>query len=148
LDPASVEKARSIVSDTLQFSFDAEQAQAVSQDDGVAVSFTDLGKIHSEHFDFLLVTTGRRPNLFDLRLEHVGVTLDKFGYPEVDRHTAQIGSSHIFMAGDVTHDMPVLHEAADNGRIAGDSAGISPDVLVVYRVNLRAVGRQAEQRVN
>jgi dihydrolipoamide dehydrogenase len=32
------------------------------------------------------------------------------------------------MAGDVNDDRPLLHEAADEGRIAGDNAGRWPDV--------------------
>jgi dihydrolipoamide dehydrogenase len=40
----------------------------------------------------------------------------------------QIGDSHIFIAGDVDSDKPLLHEAADEGRIAGDNAGRWPDL--------------------
>jgi len=34
------------------------------------------------------------------------------------------------MAGDVAEDRPLLHEAADEGRIGGDNAGRFPDVRV------------------
>jgi hypothetical protein len=40
------------------------------------------------------------------------------------------GGSPVFIAGDAGGDRPLLHEAADEGRIAGDNAGRWPDVRV------------------
>ena len=40
----------------------------------------------------------------------------------------QCGTSHIFIAGDANNERPVLPEAADHGKIAGDNAGRYPDV--------------------
>ena len=45
-----------------------------------------------------------------------------------DRHTLRCGRSHIYIAGDANHDLPLLHEAADEGRIAGENAARHPDV--------------------
>ena len=42
--------------------------------------------------------------------------------------TLQCGDSHIFIAGDVNNVLPLLHEAADEGRIAGENAARFPDV--------------------
>ena len=39
-----------------------------------------------------------------------------------NRLTMQCGDTPIFIAGDANHDLPLLHEAADEGRIAGDNA--------------------------
>ncbi len=47
---------------------------------------------------------------------------------EFDRATLQCESSSIFMAGDANGDVPVLHEAADEGRIVGENAARFPDV--------------------
>jgi dihydrolipoamide dehydrogenase len=47
-----------------------------------------------------------------------------------DRRTGQIGVSPVFLAGDASDEHPLLHEAADDGRIAGDNAGRWPDVRV------------------
>ena len=44
------------------------------------------------------------------------------------RETMQCGGSPIFIAGDANADVPLLHEAADEGRIAGDNAARFPDV--------------------
>ena len=40
----------------------------------------------------------------------------------------QCGNSSIFIAGDVNNDLPILHEAADEGKIAGDNAARFPDI--------------------
>ena len=47
---------------------------------------------------------------------------DARGVPLFDRNTLRCGDSSIFIAGDVNNDVPLLHEAADEGRIAGENA--------------------------
>jgi dihydrolipoamide dehydrogenase len=86
------------------------------------------GASHSEQFEYVLAATGRTPNVRDLGLEHAGVEIQRNGVPVFDRHTLQCGSTHIFIAGDANADVPLLHEAADEGRIAGSNAASWPDV--------------------
>jgi dihydrolipoamide dehydrogenase len=81
-----------------------------------------------ERFDALLCTAGREPNLDGLGLEALALPRDDAGHPCIDRHTGRWGDSHVFVAGDATNDRPLLHEAADAGRIAGDNAARWPDV--------------------
>lgn len=69
--------------------------------------------------DKVLVAIGRKPNLESLKLENLGIDLDKRGMPNFDPHTMQIQDLPIYIAGDVNADRPLLHEAADEGRIAG-----------------------------
>lgn len=45
-----------------------------------------------------------------------------------DAQTLQLSPAPIFIAGDVTGSLPVLHEAADEGTIAGKNAAAWPDV--------------------
>jgi len=45
----------------------------------------------------------------------------------------RIGQSSVFIAGDVTIDRPLLHEAVDEGEIAGSNAGRYPEVHPVRR---------------
>ena len=45
-----------------------------------------------------------------------------------DRFTLQCGDSTVFIAGDASDDSPLLHEAADQGRIAGENAARFPDI--------------------
>lgn len=66
----------------------------------------------------VLGSVGRRPNL-DLGLECLSVPIGENGVPEFNRETLQIGNLPIFIAGDVNAAFPVLHEATDDGRIAG-----------------------------
>lgn len=67
----------------------------------------------------VLVAIGRKPNLESLKLENLGIDLDKRGMPDFDPQTMQIEDLPIYIAGDVNADRPLLHEAADEGRIAG-----------------------------
>lgn len=127
-DPAVVEAARAIFTDELRFSPDTTQVQATLDSDGVCVAFTENGIEHVEHVDFMLVAAGRRANLHDLELQHAGLGLDEFGVPRADRQTGRIDDSHIFMAGDAGSDTPLLHEATDEGYLAGDNAGRYPNV--------------------
>jgi dihydrolipoamide dehydrogenase len=96
---------------------------------GVEVTYLHRdGVWRTEPFDYVLAATGRAPALAGLGLEHTGLQLDERGVPLFDRYTLQCGDSSIFIAGDASNDSPVLHEAADQGRIAGENAARFPDV--------------------
>lgn len=69
--------------------------------------------------DAVLASLGRRPNIENLGLETLGIRLDEKGLPPVDPHTMRIADLPVFMAGDVNGMRPLLHEAADEGHIAG-----------------------------
>ena len=77
-------------------------------------------------FACLLAATGRRSNLDELNLNEAGVTLNERGMPAFNEATGQIEDKPLFIAGDVSNAHPLLHEAADDGRIAGDNAGSFP----------------------
>lgn len=72
--------------------------------------------------DGLLIAIGREPNLKKLNLEKCDITLDNSGLPSYDCTTMQIGKLPIYIAGDANKIRPLLHEAADEGRIAGYNA--------------------------
>lgn len=74
---------------------------------------------HEVLVDKVLVSIGRKPNLNGLGLENLGIVLDKRGMPNFNPQTMQIEDLPIYIAGDVNADRPLLHEAADEGRIAG-----------------------------
>ena len=112
---------------------DAEAEAIERHDDGVTVRWRDGGSLAEERFEWLLAATGRRPNVDDLGLEHAGLALDDRGVPVFDRYTMQCGDAPVFIAGDVDNDAPLLHEAADEGRIAGANAGRWPDMRAGLR---------------
>ena len=68
--------------------------------------------------DKVLAAMGRRPNLDKLKLENLGVALDAQGVPEYDRTTQRIGDLNVYIIGDADNEKPILHEAADDGKIA------------------------------
>lgn len=70
----------------------------------------------------VLAALGRRPNTDDLGLETLGIPLDEQGLPPVDTTTLQIADLPVFFAGDANNYLPLLHEAADEGHIAGLNA--------------------------
>lgn len=72
--------------------------------------------------DRVLCSIGRVPNVENLELENLGVELDARGIPAYDRNSMQAGNLPIFIAGDVDDERPILHEAGDEGKIAGYNA--------------------------
>ncbi len=83
---------------------------------------------HEERFDVLIAATGRRPNVDKLCLDATSLPRDEKGTPIFDPLSMQVGDSHVFMAGDASADLALLHEAADEGRIAGKNAARAPQV--------------------
>lgn len=77
---------------------------------------------HEAEVDAVFAALGRRANVDDLGLEHLGVTLDDDGMPPFDPTSLQIAQLPIYFAGDVNGAWPVLHEAADDGYISGVNA--------------------------
>ena len=55
------------------------------------------------------------------------------GVPIYIDKTMQCGDSHIFIAGDANDDIPLLHEASDEGKIAGKNAALYPNVELGQR---------------
>lgn len=72
--------------------------------------------------DQVVAAMGRRPNLEHLGLDTLGVALDDKGRPPIDPCTLQVSDLPVFIAGDADGDRPLLHEAADEGHIAGLNA--------------------------
>ena len=70
----------------------------------------------------LLVSMGRKPNLAGMKLENLGIELDQQGVPIHNPNTMQCGNQPVFLAGDVSGERPIMHEAGDEGRIAGTNA--------------------------
>lgn len=108
---------------------DAKVEGVVRVGDEVELTYIDLdGKRVVERFDYLLMATGRRPNMAGLGLENTSIPLNERGVPRFDRTTLQIADLPVFIAGDANNDVPLLHEASDEGRIAGLNAARYPDV--------------------
>jgi dihydrolipoamide dehydrogenase len=128
-DPVVRAAALAAIGSEMALDPDARVVTVRRENNGVAVEFKDeAGRARVEQFEFALIATGRRPNLTDLGLENAGAALDPDGVPVIDRETMQCGKTPLFLAGDASHDVPVLHEAADEGKIAGENAARYPNV--------------------
>ena len=124
--PTLIDCARRIFGE--EFYLDTNAHAEVARDgDEVVVTYRALdGTSQTERFEYLVAATGRAPNVGKLALEKTTLALDASGVPLYDRTTLQCGGSSIFIAGDASNDAPLLHEAADEGRIAGDNAARFP----------------------
>ncbi|MBE9047486.1 dihydrolipoyl dehydrogenase [Pleurocapsales cyanobacterium LEGE 10410] len=80
---------------------------------------TDTGIIRAEQ---ALVSIGRRPRFKGLGLNKLGLKIDENDRFDLEPGTFQVKGESIFVVGDVNGQRPVLHEASDEGRIAGYNA--------------------------
>ncbi len=139
-DPDVMESARATFSEEFHLDADVNVKGMQRVENGVRIQFTDyVGKNHERVVDYVVAATGRAPNVGGLTLEKTTLPLDSNGLPIFDNETMRIGRSHVFIAGDVDNDRPLLHEAADDGRIAGTNAGRYPKVEVSERRSPLAV---------
>ena len=132
-DPVVKARAVSAINKTVSFDPDADVSGIARANGAVSVTFAAGGARHTHHFDYLLAATGRKPNVDKLAIERSGQELDARGVPTFDPLTMQADASHLFMAGDAAARIPLLHEAADDGRIAGINAASYPNVLAHRR---------------
>lgn len=77
---------------------------------------TDDGKI--AEVDLILMCTGRKPNTQQIGFRKIGVPMCSLEVPHYNRYTMNIPGTSLYMAGDVTDERAVLHEAADEGKRA------------------------------
>lgn len=119
-----------------EFYLDADVKVESMKRQGDKVEIQYLGKdgeLKTINVDYVLAATGRRPNIDKLAIENTAVELDARGVPVADHFTLQTSVDSIFIAGDASNQLPLLHEAADQGRIAGDNAGRFPDIRAGLR---------------
>lgn len=131
-DPVVLAEAKTVFGEefTLRLNIDTKQTEVKLNDEGkVEVHWhDDNGQSGIYTADYLLSAIGRRPNTDKLGLENLNIETDERGVPVADPATMQTSIPHIFIAGDASNQLPLLHEASDQGKIAGDNAGRYPDV--------------------
>jgi dihydrolipoamide dehydrogenase len=113
-DPVVLAEANQLIEEEFEVSYDG--AEIIGEEAGLLVVKSG-DKIWKVEKAFL--TMGRAPTLKGLGLENIGVELNERGLPSFDLKTFQIPKTNIYFAGDVNAQRPVLHEASDEGRIAG-----------------------------
>ncbi len=128
-DPDVVAKTHESFQERLNLYLNTEITDASKDDQGLSLSWTDDdGQSGQRHYEVVLAAAGRRPNIDGMGLDHTSAPVDERGTPITDPRTTQAGDSHIFFAGDVSGHRPLLHEASDEGRIAGRNAAHFPQI--------------------
>ncbi|VTU14459.1 Mercuric reductase [Variovorax sp. SRS16] len=127
-DPEVHRQACAVWADALPLDCDA---RAVFHADGgeVRVDYvTQDGSRASERFACVIAAAGRAPRLpAGLETTSWGAAVAAGGW-RFDRTTMQVGASPVFVAGDASGEDNLLHEAVDEGRIAGRNAASFPRV--------------------
>ena len=95
-----------------------EQARVSEQGERLLVTAGE----QTVEVDKILVAIGRKPNLDKLGLDKLDLALDDEGMPVYNPNTMQLGDLPIYIAGDVNGSRQILHEAGDEGKIAGYNA--------------------------
>lgn len=103
-----------------------------------------LSDQHDSTFEQVIAAIGRRPNLDQLGLENLGLSAESDLTSLIDPETLQLADLPVFVAGDARGDTMLLHEAADDGRIAGHNAVAASKLGCRRRVPLHIVFCQPE----
>ena len=131
IDPVIAERAAARFGKELPLWLGAKTS-VEAREDGVMLRAGDK----EAKVDMLLAALGRRPNVEGLNLAAAGFPLDERGIPAFDPATMQIGDLPVFIAGDANGDRPLMHEAADEGSIAGYNAARATPIRFQRKVPL------------
>ncbi|HIF9201868.1 TPA: dihydrolipoyl dehydrogenase [Photobacterium damselae] len=133
-DPEVMAYANKTFNEEFYLDPDVKVESMVRNGDAVEIKYLGKdGQLKEITVDYVLAATGRRPNVDKLAIENTGLELDDRGVPKADYYTMQTSVDTIFIAGDASNQIPLLHEAADQARIAGDNAGRFPDIRAGLR---------------
>ena len=127
-DPVVAEEAKAVFGEELALHLDAKTEVKLDADGNVEVHWEQDGEKGVFVAEYMLAAVGRRPNVDNIGLENLTIEKDARGVPVADPLTMQTSIPHIFIAGDASNQLPLLHEAADQGKIAGDNAGRYPNI--------------------
>lgn len=120
-----------------------QEAKLSRTNTGVQVTAGDV----SIEVDQLVAAIGRQPNLDNIGMENLDLTIDELGRPAINLETMQVLDLPVFIAGDASATSMLLHEVADEGRIAGHNA-VAPTVdTFCRRTPLRIVFSEPETAV-
>lgn len=127
-DPVVSDEAKAVFGEELKLHLDAKTEVKLDADGNVEVHWEQDGEKGVFVAEYMLAAVGRRPNVDNIGLENINIDKDAHGVPVADPLTMQTSIPHIFIAGDASNQLPLLHEAADQGKIAGDNAGRYPNI--------------------
>jgi dihydrolipoamide dehydrogenase len=125
---------------------------ATVKDGKVHVTYTSGDGDHTEVFDKLIVSVGRRPRTRDLLADDSGVTLDERGFIFVNDQCVT-EAPNVYAVGDVVRGPMLAHKGSEEGvmvaeRIAGKPAQVNYDCIpsIIYtHPEIAAVGRTEQE---
>lgn len=127
-DPVVLQQATEIFAEGFPFYLRSTSEARLNADGKVEIKWAQDDETGIFVADYLLAAIGRTPNVDNLGLENIKIDTDKRGVPIANPETMQTSIPHIFIAGDASNQLPLLHEAADQGKIAGENAGKFPNI--------------------
>ena len=116
-DPAVSDRALGLFNDELPLCLNAP-AKLTEPNGALRITHPDKDVT----VDAVLAAMGVVPAVDGLGLENLGVQLDERGLPPYNPRTMQVADVPVFIAGDVNGCRPILHEALDEGYVAGHNA--------------------------
>lgn len=122
------------------------------KDGKVIVTYQTSDETHTETFDRLIVSVGRRPRTEDLVAEDAGVTLDERGFIYVNDYCATEAPG-VWAIGDIVRGPMLAHKGSEEGvmvaeRIAGKPAQLNYDCVpsIIYTApEVAAVGMTEQE---
>ena len=132
-DPIVKNKAHEVLSKELNIKFNSNISHAEKTPSGINLRWEDKqNNEHQQTFAKVLIATGRKSTLQNLNIEAAGVSNEQV-MRDWNAQTAQVGDLPIFIAGDAAGHRQILHEASDEGRIAGKNATLYPETITQVR---------------
>ncbi len=128
-DPELIKKTHQSFGKRLTLHLKTEITEVKKDGDRFCLKWVDInGDEQEKTFEKVLAAAGRRANFTGMEMHEAGCALDQEGLPVTHPRTLQAGETPIFVAGDASGHRPLLHEASDEGSIAGANAASYPHV--------------------
>ncbi len=146
------ESAKIFKKQGLDIRMGARVTNAVEKKNKVSLNYQSSGEEHTEIFDKLIVSVGRRPRSEELLASDSGVTLDERGFIYVDDFCAT-EAPNVYAVGDVVRGPMLAHKGSEEGvmvaeRIAGQSTKLNyqciPSVIYTHP-EVAAVGKTEQE---
>ncbi|MDP5055071.1 MAG: dihydrolipoyl dehydrogenase [Congregibacter sp.] len=146
------EAAKIFKKQKLDIRLSSRVTEATVKDGKVHVRYSSPEGEHTEVFDKLIVSVGRRPRTVDLLANDSGVTLDERGFIFVNDQCAT-EAPNVFAVGDVVRGPMLAHKGSEEGimvveRLAGKPAQVNYDCIpsIIYtHPEIAAVGRTEQE---
>jgi len=137
---------------SLDIRLSSRVTDATVKDGKVHVRYDSPEGEHTEIFDKLIVSVGRRPRTVDLLADDSGVTLDERGFIFVNDQCAT-EAPNVYAVGDVVRGPMLAHKGSEEGimvaeRIAGKPAQVNYECIpsIIYtHPEIAAVGRTEQE---